>query len=337
MFSIFTTPSTTMSFVSASGGAFAKKDVRRVQRTRQAARGSYFPAVLGKVSAHPSYRACSQREQEELVNRVTQVEELASHFDLVYDLGSSEKMVDGQEQEVEDLEVQLVLKHLPIKVEKPVGSVESALFQEYGPLQAYLVIGNMVLEWDCYSVIIPHGKSIRASGDLPTTAGREAELPPVKVKLLKGKLLELVSRYNRLYYYHVINRNTQDFVINVLEVMKMQVPPQIQNKLKGYYTSLQSKASAFIPKGFSSHADLDQFVEDSGRKCTVANTDAEYLIVHYFMFHVESKMKQDNPETWECAEPQCKLRFLEASIDRGQLLLNDFKAVQYNFVASTAV
>lgn len=306
---------------------------RRPQQGREA-EASYYPQLAEKLRDHPTFKDCNDQQVAELVNRITKPEELISYFDLTQDResDSAAALLDG---EVEALEVQLVLKHLSCKAEKR-DDIESMLLQEYGPLQAYLVIGEMVLEWDWKSLVIPHGKPLRDSARSSIVRAdvradvREAELPSVRVDLLKTKVLDLVARYNRMYYYHAIRRNAHDFVCSVLETMNYSpLPPQMQSNLKDYLNALENNISTSIATQFDTHKVLDQYVERQERRLN--DLDIEYLIVHYFMLHVVERMKHDDPWKWECTEPNCKMKILEALINHKKILLNKFITVKYNF------
>lgn len=311
-----------------------KERVRRLQPVREPW-ASYYPQVAEKLRGHPSFKDCNDQVLAELVNRTTKAEELISYFDLTQDL-DEEGPAAKLNAEVDALEVQLVLKHLSCKAEKP-DDVESMLLQEYGPLQAYLLIGEMVLEWDCKSLVIPHGKPIRDPTSLSVVKAdiRVAELPSVRVDLLKTKVLDLVARYNRMYYYHVIRRNAHDFVCGVLEAMNhTEMPQQMHSKLKEYLDALEGNTSKSLTKEFGSHDELDHYVGQQGHLNSI---DIEYLIVQYFMLHMVDRMKQDDPWKWDCRIPNCRMKILEALIDHKKMLLQKFITVKYNFYESTAV
>ena len=289
------------------------------QRRREP-ESTYHAQVLEKLKAHPTYQECSQQDLAMLAHRLSRAEELAQYFDLTREGDNGA----AQTEEIEALEVELVLNYLP---RKP----GSTLLQEYGPLQAYLVIGGVVLEWDCTSIIVPHGKPMKTDDRPPAVVGRTAELPCIRVKVLKEKVLDIVSCYNRKYHYHATQRSAHDFVRAVLEKMACPVPPQLQNKLKEYIRAIEGSASGFIPRSFETHSDLDQFVDENGRRCTGKSIDAEYLVLHYFTLHTSERTKQANPLEWECQEPNCRAKILEKSVDEKELLLNQFKTVQYDF------
>jgi hypothetical protein len=322
-----------MSFSKAS---IVKKKERRGGRVvEREGRPSCYPQVAEKLRGHPNYKDCDEQQLRELVNRITRPVELITYFDLTQDReqGVGASLLND---EVEALEVQLVLKHLTCKAGKP-DTIETMLLKEYGPLQVYLVIGEMVLEWDWKSLVIPQGKPLRDTtmSSIVRANVREAELPSVRVDLLKTKVLEIVALYNRMYYYQAIKRNAHGFVCSVLEAMNYSpLPPQLQTKLKDYFSDLEKCISRSVPTCFDTHDELDQYVEEHGRALT--ELDLEYLIVHYFMLHMLERMKAEDPWKWECSESNCKMNFLEPMIDRKKMLLNKFITVKYNFHDSAA-
>ena len=325
-----------MSF-SVSQSISQKKERRGRPQLERRTEAAYHPQVAAKLRGHPSFKDCSEQQIDELVNRITKPEELVGYFDLTQDKeqDSAATLLAG-EHEVEALEVQLVLKHLTCKAQKP-RSIETMLLQEYGPLQAYLVIGEVVLEWDWKSLVIPHGKPLRdsATSSIVRVDVREAELPSVPVELLKTKVLDLVAQYNRMYYYLAIRRSAHDFVCSILQAMNYSpLPPQLQNTLKDYLKDLEKGKNQCVPEQFDTHEVLDFYVEQHGRKLN--EIDIEYVIVHYFMLHMAERMKHcDDPWSWTCTEPNCKMKILEAMVDHKNILLNKYKTVKYHFHESS--
>lgn len=312
-----------------------KKDKYRQLRPRRDPESSYFQQVETKLRNHPTYRACSRQEVSELVRRTTKPEELVKYFDLTQEYQC--QAASGGGGEVDSLPVQLVLKHHCHNTEQ--DDIESILLQEYGPLHAYLVIGNLILEWDWKSIVIPHGKPIqdRRGGACTMEEAfdvKEANLLPVKVELLKSEVLAEVARFNKLLYHHPIKRHSHDFVRSVLRAMKVPPPHQLESKLKDYLETLEEKKSPAIPNEFVTHFELDQYVLHNIH--SFSSMDKEYLILNYFMLHLVSQMKADNPRRWVCTEQDCKMKILEALIDnKRHMVLNKFRS-KYDFQLSTS-
>lgn len=318
-----------------------KKDKERRPRRRSSSEASYIPQVIDKLKVHPSFHTCNDLQLSELATRITKPEELLKYFDLTQDLeaedGGTGAIIPLGDGDVDSLEVQLVLKFLSHKLDT--DDIESILLQEYGPLQAYLVIGDMILEWEPYSAIVPHGKPMmdEAASCASATGGasdvRECELPSVKVELLKTKLLEIVAEHNKRYHFHPIRRSTHGFVCSIIQAMGNPQPEQLKSKLTDYLDALERSANVGIPKDFQTHAELDQYVEQNGGRLT--DGDIEYLVFHYFMFHVVCRTKHQTPKKWECTEKNCKVNILKAAIKPGRWLLNKYRTVRYTFHEST--
>lgn len=315
-----------------------KKDRERHPQRRYIPEASYLPQVIDKLKAHPSFKCCNDLQLSELASRITKAEELLKYFDLTQDLAE-----DGgtgaimPRDDVDSLEVQLVLKFLSHKLDT--DDIESILLHEYGPLQAYLVIGDMILEWGPDSVIVPHGKPMKdeAAPSASSTGAsdvREAELPSVKVELLKTKVLEIVAEHNKRYHFHPIRRSTHGFVCSIIQAMDIPQPTQVQSQLKDYLDALERSTSVGSPKEeFQTHSELDRYVEQNGARLT--DRDIEYLIFQYFMFHVVCRTKHHNPQKWNCTEKNCKMMILKATVKPKILLLNKYRTVKYTFHEST--
>lgn len=311
-----------------------KKDKTRRPADTRGPQPSYFPQVIQKLRDIPEHNQLNNTQLHELVNRITKAEDLISYFDL-----SQEQ--EGANAEVDTLPVQLVLKYLQAK---PHG-IEATLLEEYGPIHTCVVIGDQILEWNWKSVVIPHGKPMKdgaallPAGQKDEAFGvREAELPCVETQLLKDKVLAGVANYNKQFYFDPIKRNSQDFVWSVLHSMNLEKPTQLKSKLKDYYSALEEKKRDFIPTEFSSHEELDTFVEQNITKLN--NIEIEYLLAQYFIFHLGATMRKENPVKWECCKPDCKTVFLEAlfaeiKFPPEKLLLHKYKSVKYNFQQST--
>lgn len=308
----------------------SKKDRIYNKPQRKEPEPSYFHQVVRKLENHPEYHACSNEQRAELVTRITKAEELVKYFDLLDEPAGAAAAAKAT-AEVDTLPlvpVQVILKHY--NQAERLDSIESLLQEEYGPLHAYVVIGGLIIEWNWKSTVIPHGKPI-----IEDTAGSSAavaELPPLKVEELKSKVLSVVANYNKLYHYHPIQRDSHEFVCDILEAMGVQPPTQLQSKLKDYLETLTEKRSKMVPEKFATHAALDQFIVHVD---TFSPFDMEYLVLQYFMFHLVSKAKTNNQSGWVCPENECKMQILAALIDQNRMILSNFRTVKYNFHQTT--
>lgn len=337
--------------------SIVKKDRNERPQARREPEPSCFPQVVQKLRNVPTYAEINNQDIAELVTRLISPEKLIQYFDLVPEEEEADARVlldcapalgqpgephppkqqyaanytripAADDAEVDMLPAQLVLKWNQHQ-ENP-DDIESILLDEYGPLHAYLVVGNLILEWDWTSLIIPHGKPIKErpeAGVIQDVA--EARCQPMKVALLKNEVLARAAKYNKMYYFHVIRRNSHDFVCDILKMMNSPPPQQLENKLKKYMDFLESSKSDGIPVEFQTHSILDQYVV--GHMHNFSDIDKEYIILHYFMFHFVNRQRTGNQWRWECTEPDCKMAILKATIDTKQMKINNFRTMKYNF------
>lgn len=308
-----------------------KKDKSVRSQARRGSEPSCYHQVVHKLKGHPTYAQCSDREVTELVDRLINPEMLLQYFDLAPEEQQGAGATGGAE--VDMLPVQLVLKWSQHH-EDP-DNIESILLDEYGPLRAYLVIGELILEWDWTSLITPHGKPIQVKPQARVVPDvEEARCNPIELSMFKNKVLAKVAKYNKVYYFHVIQRNSHDFVCSILEIMKLPPPQPLENKLKKYFDFLENAKSSNVPDKFKSHTNLDQYVIEYAKD--FSEIDMEYIMVHYFMFHFVSRLKEENFHKWECAEPYCKMHLLKAKIDPKQFKIHNFRTIKYKFRGSNS-
>lgn len=324
-----------MSFVKS----VVKKDRFRGPEQRRGSLSSHLPQVTKKLNEIPTYAGCSKQQITRQAEGLMSQELLLEYFDLTAEQeegeGEGEGAAEGPRQ-VDTLPVQLVLKHHQHK--EPPESIESKLMEEYGPIHSYLVVGDLILEWDWTSLVIPHGKPIQEEvtgtpADLLDVD--EAELEPVKVETLRNEVLSIATKYNKSNYYHVIRRSSHDFVCALLRILRWPTPPELQSKMKEYLRFLEDNRGKDIPDEFDSHIELDAFV--ALRRDDLSRIDTEYLILHYFMFHLVSRLKEGDPPNWKCEEKRCEMGELAATLNPKELHLNNFKMPRIKFRQRTSV
>ena len=295
-----------------------KKDKVKAQPPAQrVVEPSYLPQVKKKLLGHPDYQACGDPELTQLAFQVSQPNELLSYFNI------TEEGTD----EAKSLPVQLVLwyhhyEHL--------GPIELILQEQYGPLNAYIVIGDQIVQWDWMSVVIPHGKPIHDAANVTGKDDAISNLPAIKIELL-SRVVQVIADYNIHNYFHLIHRNSQTFVREILSVMKFPPPQQLETKMRAYLEKLEGSKSEFLPADFNSHASLDECVMK--RRDQLTQADIEYLFLHYFILHTLRRII--DPSTRECRERNCRMKMLERQIDQENMILNKFKTVRYDFQLST--
>ncbi len=211
----------------------------------------------------------------------------------------------------------------------------------YGPLHAALVVGDVTLEWDDKSLVVPRFgvsepdlevdvtweaaamQSITKKGadmnEAIENLDYEEQIHLVySATASRGamieKLIEVISKYNRMYTYHFLFRNCQAFVLDAMKAMGIEKPPEMSGKLREYFNKLR-KGVKNVPKEYQTHEDLDQYVQDSqrnGKFAKLTQHDKEYLLCIYFKFHQEAASKEE--WEWACKAPNCRKDEVEAAI-----------------------
>lgn len=213
---------------------------------------------------------------------------------------------------------------------------------EYGPLHAALVVGDVTLEWNKYNLVVPRIGVSQPDAQLDITLETAAMKSIMKKKddikeaienldydkqinlvydvtasrgAMIEKLIEVISKYNRMFKYHILYRNCQAFVIDAMKAMGIEKPPVMTGKLGQYFMKLK-KGVKSVPKEFRTHEDLDQFVQESqtnGKFAKLTQNEKEHLLCIYFKFHLEYANEEEGD--WTCKAPNCKKDEVEAAIE----------------------
>lgn len=259
------------------------------------------------------------------------------------------------------LPLKLIL--IPLKRARGLANTFASLLEmQFGPLHAALQVGNVVLEWNDSSLVRPHlckyedqvmevdmqrhskwvqytnqhqSEIQRAANELDFTEQIElVYMVTSKKKQLIDALIEVITRYNKLYYYHLINRNCQHFVSDALKALEVEQPTAFTGGLKRYFDKLVKGRTPMIPERFKTHQDLDAYIMQIQRKNLIAKIpqqDLEFLLTLYFRFHLESKkLLGKNPqalEEWKCQEENCQMNALEQVIELDSLQLHGFGTI----------
>ena len=310
--------------MSFSKSSIKKKEVLFQQNELEPPDPSFIHQVAEKVRrSHPNMR--DPKEVRELARRICSPEKLTKYFDYI-DLEDSKA-----KPTVDTLSFQLVSKYYNQEdASVTVGPVETIFWKEYGPLQTYFVIGDQILEWNWKSMVIPRKRPIADGSGGGAESGSASNLPPITIDELTEVRL-VIAEWNRQYYYDSLRRNSQDFVRTVLQTLRRPSPTELETKIASYYGKLESVREPSIPgpDRFKLHEGLDQFVLDNLGKFSEGGHGAEYIFSRYFLLHIKSQMMSENPISWKCQEPNCKMRFLEGMIDRDKMLLKDYLTVRY--------
>ena len=236
----------------------------------------------------------------------------------------------------------------------------SILEAEYGPLHAALQVGNVVLEWDDSSLVIPRVTESDIGG-LQSRIPHRNEWVEISVGRNTGMrlaaerrgfheeielvyfvdsasvqdinaLVDAVVKYNSILYHHVIRRNCQHFVVDVLKALRVERPITLTQGLTEYYKALKEGRSKSTPDKFQSHSELDLYVkriQQNGEIDSLTQQDLEFLLAQYLMFHLQCKNAlKDNPlavDGWRCGETECCMRELEERIKFDSLRIHNFR------------
>ena len=246
-------------------------------------------------------------------------------------------------EDVAKFQVKLLLRHVdgiqpPPKV---IGKIAAILNMEYGPMHASLLINDeILLEWNSSDLVIPrfidprekpvlvaatvkgHHK-IQRHLSMPFQNYDEVQLmfdaASAKIELF-NKLSVLIASYNSAYYYHTIFRNCQTFILDALAAIGCKEKPEFSDKLKEYFVQLKKKGK--VKGEFHTHKELNTYVKENIARMSPANL--EYLLAQYYLLHIESIRKCNNPENWQCSDEGCLMPLLEAKIREQDLIMNQY-------------
>ena len=333
---------------------------------------SYLAGVIEKLRKHPEYKGKCFEELRDKAIQLTDVNELQADFShLTHEKFElfSEEMLDEADatlehrQEIIEAQTRAVKRLCPIPVKLLLRELQdtvprfitrfSRLFAlKYGPLHAAIQVGDVLLEWDDSSLVIPDRCSLpdpvfQTDINRGTTAVQEImELQPQiatavghmdynqQIELLFditasqekmiNKIKDVIVKYNKLYSYHVILRNCQAFVEDVMKEIGVQdVLKVTTGKLKEYFNFLTRNKSDSVPSVFKDHEELDKYVQDTDLS-GLTQHDKEYLLCLYFHFHQQA-MKVDKDPNEECRVKDCCMEKIEKELEGSNMLLENYK------------
>ncbi len=372
--------------MSKSKSTVSGKQKRRRSSSSYATPGTPEPTnlldVIRKIQNHPEFKDWTDDAAKERAKELTDPVELHvvfSHLiddrfaDQVSQIGLEATETDHGKEFVSSKEVKAakgravmqfeIATKMPIKLHLTELSRENllpkpfmdrftrALSMAYGPLHAALVIGDVTLEWNDTSLVVPKRgvtepdlqmdisentaamKSItRKEVDMKAAVDslnykKQMELvyytTVSQAKMIRD-LIEVISKYNRLYTYQVFRRNCQTFVVDAMRAMGITELPKMTGKLKEYFNELR-KGRKHVPDEFQTHEELDQYVKDSqstGEFANLTQHDKEYLLCLYFKFHLED-LGDEGDEDELCRFPNCMKDKVGAAID-GPIKLDEY-------------
>ena len=337
-------------FLSGSSGSGRGAQVQATIRYR-GLQATHLEQVKDKLKKHPEGIECSDDELEQLAFRLTEPKELFKYFTFTReDTGGAAAIEYAQEpllgiqrasqqdrQRLADLPVKLILSKINDHGSKFATPIVKLFEMEYGPLHASLQVGDQILEWNTTSLVVPHGKVIR---DVVKEATINEHMAPhrqlheeeevdlvfkksAQKALQLEKLVGVITNYNRYWYYDPLKRNCHRFVCEASAAMGYENPPQLNSRLDEYLNKLKTNKKRAIPNYFETHETLDTYVLE--KRVELSPIDKEYLVCHYFQFHIVSKTESKDPGSWQCEFPNCQSETLERQLDVQSLSLNNFR------------
>ncbi len=221
----------------------------------------------------------------------------------------------------------------------------------YGPYHAALKIGDLILEWDDDSLIIPREETFTATAetaapdgptlifratvhdktgqnesaiDIPTRGGAEAtavgfdqhanhllDITEEKEHLLDA-LAEMIVRYNTKFEYGVFSCNCQYFAAEMLSALGIEDQAEhFQRTTKDLFAKILLKRSDKVDE-FNTHAELDEYVRE--HIDTMDHEDLQFCHCHYLLFHAWRK-QSDKKVAWRCDPSRCMSNKVASKID----------------------
>ncbi len=229
---------------------------------------------------------------------------------------------------------------------------------EYGAHHAALMIGDVVLEWDDSSVVVPRHKDVQpvfranlqrhhshwlsrvsqAQMDMTTATAQHGSYGEqikfmvdlnTEKKTLIDKLIEVIIQYNKYRYYHVFSRNCQHFVLDAMEALGLTEPPTFMGRMREYYETLRRGRRSELPNEFPSHENLDDYIMKNLQ--SLRPDDLEYFLCQYYGFHHKAVQEQgqDKPSESHCPIRTCQMKKLDERIaqDSVQLRIHNYTRV----------
>lgn len=345
--------------------ASVKKRKNKGNSSPPASEPSYLPNVIKKVRAHFKEEKLTEDDIKTKAKQFTDPEELYMYFSHLADRLFEEKFDEvreeadftnngetfnsGSERDMakqratdrlhkSSLKITLKLHKLEQNYVPPIFASNFARMMgfKYGPLHAALLVGDVVLEWDSSSLVIPHYdnedpiKQFDVTGSI--SRERETELQSAADSLdfnqqiilmfdasvcnrkMIDELIKVIMAYNRLYEYDFISRNCQTFVTEAMKAMGAKNPQPIAGRLDKYLSKLK-KEKKNVPDMFQTHNDLDEYVNNSksdGKFSQFTQYDKEFLLVFYFKFHLQTMEEHKGDR---CRVPTCMMHEVESSIE----------------------
>ena len=142
----------------------------------------------------------------------------------------------------------------------------------------------------------------------------EDELAMSKI-LLINKLVSIIVKYNRYYYYQSITQNCQTFVVDVLQSFGVWEDFKLGDKLDQYVENL-TKGRQEVYKSHKSVNDRVKYLVVSGEIHEITYGEARYLRSLYTIYHREEAPNNTTAASqFECSDRECMFKDLEQRLN----------------------
>lgn len=162
--------------------------------------------------------------------------------------------------------------------------------------------------------------TLQASQNLEQTLDSREDLTPfMQLSLSKilviDKLVKIIVKYNKSYYYHSITRNGQTFIIEVLQSLGVWENFKLGDRLKGYIDNL-TKGRQEVYKSHKAVNDRVRYLYSSGEIEETTYDEARYLRSLYTIFHLEEASGSTDHTPHVCSDQNCMLKDLQEHLDK---------------------
>lgn len=181
----------------------------------------------------------------------------------------------------------------------------------FEPAYSSLQIGDVILEWDETSLLLPRSpdKPLKPATSAPSDRLKHSEtrLELSLTSQLLNDLVNVVVKYNTKYFYGTLSCNSHHLVQDVLDALDLQAraPDAFSAQILLHNTVLMTRQKK--TEEFNSHGELDDHVR--GNVQTMDEEEKQYARCHYVLFHHWTALFP-HKEVWKCNAATCQLRAL---------------------------
>ena len=133
--------------------------------------------------------------------------------------------------------------------------------------------------------------------------------------LLIEKLVKIIIKYNKNYYYHTVTRNCQSFLTEVLQSFGVWENFKLGERLEVYLANL-NKGRKEVYKSHKAVNDRVKYLIASGEIEETSYDEVRYLRSLFTIFHAEELQASARPIHSVCGESGCMLHVLEEHVKK---------------------